>query len=76
MDVPKPMLNSPAEGGTDAANAFFRDVERRVHESREPVKLSTSRSRSGDKTREGGLRGNLRPSTRFEQPLTQKRLVL
>lgn len=38
MDVPKPMLNSPAEGGTDAANAFFRDVERRVHESREARK--------------------------------------
>ena len=35
LNFPRPMLNSPAESGTAAGNAFYASVVRRVHESRE-----------------------------------------
>jgi hypothetical protein len=38
-NFPKPMLNSPAEGGTGAANAFYRNVQHRVQASRESRKI-------------------------------------
>jgi hypothetical protein len=38
MNFPRPMLNSPAESGTAAGNAFYRNVQRRVEASRESRK--------------------------------------
>jgi hypothetical protein len=35
LNFPRPMLNSPAESGVAAGNAFFASVVRRAHESRE-----------------------------------------
>jgi hypothetical protein len=35
LNFPRPMLNSPAESGVAAGNAFFVSVVRRAHESRE-----------------------------------------
>jgi hypothetical protein len=35
LNFPRPMLNSPAESGIAAGNAFFASVVRRAHESRE-----------------------------------------
>jgi hypothetical protein len=34
LNFPCPMLNSPAETGADAANAFYSSVVRRVDEAR------------------------------------------
>jgi hypothetical protein len=38
-NFPRPMLNSPAETGTEAANAFYRTVQHRVQASRESRKI-------------------------------------
>jgi hypothetical protein len=35
LNFPRPMLNSPAENGMAAGNAFYASVVRRVNESRE-----------------------------------------
>jgi hypothetical protein len=35
MNFPRPMLNSPVESGIAAGNAFYANLVRRVHESRE-----------------------------------------
>jgi hypothetical protein len=35
LNFPRPMLNSPAESGTAAGNAFYRAVQRRVQASRD-----------------------------------------
>jgi hypothetical protein len=35
LNFPRPMLNSPAESGVAAGNAFYASVVRRAHESRE-----------------------------------------
>jgi hypothetical protein len=39
LNFPKPMLNSPAESGAAAGNAFYMDVQRRVEASRESRRI-------------------------------------